>query len=195
MTSEIQSSIVKVNHIYEGENLKITPTDWAVSVVTGGKVKHRLNDFLVVQGVDEKGENVLWRGYLLNEDKGNFLSAKVIAQVRCEDLSKVFTEDATKLNYFYEEAPHHLTTKITAEIGNKIVKQIKEDEEKKHEVTIVEDSLSKKFSISISDSDETEQHSCWADWVLKRVNVPDREKGGFEPIKITLTKKNSCTLL
>jgi hypothetical protein len=172
MTSKIQNTNVQIDHLYD-DTIKITSTEWAVSVVTGGKVTNRLNDFIMLQGIDENGQSRLWRGYLRNENKGSYISEKIVACVEYDDLSKAFNEDPTKLNNFYEIQPYHLTTRVTAEIGHEILKVIEQDKNDKKEYSIVE--VKNKLTISISGEDKTESYPCWADWVVRRAKVPDAE--------------------
>jgi hypothetical protein len=148
----------------------VTPDVWAVSVVRkrGGKNPNHI--FLIIQGINKIGRDLLYRAHLTVEDDsfiGCFKPQPAI--IKLDDYSDTFVRAPDKIEGFFSDCIHR-TAWITTELGEKILKRVEDDQKEEISYSLVENDL-KQISVNIGISKQTMNCASWAESVLEREEI------------------------
>jgi hypothetical protein len=151
------------------KNEFVTQDVWAVSAVRK-KDKNPNHIFLIIQGINKIGKDLLYRSHLVIEDdslKGSFKTQPII--IKHDDYSDAFIKAPDKIEQFFSNCLHR-TAWITAEQGKDLLKRIEDDMQGTITYSLVEND-SKQLSVNLGFSNQTMNCASWAESVLKREGI------------------------
>lgn len=165
-------TVNSVKHIFM-DDITITPTNWAVSVVDDGS-NRPFHEFIVIQGMNDEGQSLFYRGFLGSENYNESISIskekKIIEIVKLENASEKFINKSSEYySLFYGVLQR--TVKIADTKGKEILEIIGKNVRDKIEYVIVEENRLIKISENVGCSTESKTYNCWAHWVLFQADV------------------------
>jgi hypothetical protein len=171
----ISDNTFKCPHILGDDSDFINPETWAVSAVRKQDSKNPLHVFLVIQGMNESGQNLLYKAHLtINDNSGSGHQSTSLqnkkAKIILDSYSEALEKEPTKIDAYFKNCVHR-TAWITAKKGLELLKIIKEDIKNDNIYYTLVDNKVKNMSVNIGISSNSKNCASWAEWVLERADI------------------------
>lgn len=170
-----------------GGSLKITPDEWAVSVVCNNRSKNPMHVFLTIHGMDQEGGSEAYRVHLLLDEQSTpsrTISSGSLkkAKIELENYTDLWLENPATVEKYYNQCVHS-TTQITAEKGKELLQLIKSEQEDDLHYSLIDGDI-KNVSVTISTLKETKNCKSWAVYVLEKCGIDLVKNNFFLPITL-----------
>lgn len=161
--------------------LVVTPKKWGVSAARDLNAKNPYHVFLIIQGMDEKGRDELYRVHLVIDEKSEkkkWVSGSLNkTEIKINDFSDEVVNNPDKVSVKFQNC-EHITKEISPEQGKQLIALAKEDQGKDIYYSILDNKVMN-FSGDIGVSTQIKNCGSYAEWLLKRLGIDLINSGWF----------------